>query len=110
MAKSWPELPELPGPLDDLPRGDYNGHMVKTLRESKAKLSEMVERAGRGEDVLITVRGKVKARLTRASAPDPAFDRKAWIRELQKLQKAYCVRRPTTTVEAIVAEIREDII
>ena len=40
--------------------------MIKTLRESKAKLSELVEQASRGEDVLITVRGKVKARLTRA--------------------------------------------
>lgn len=35
--------------------------MTKTLRESKAKLSELVEVASRGEDVLITVRGKVKA-------------------------------------------------
>ena len=33
--------------------------MVSTLRESKAKLSELVERASRGEDVLITVRGTV---------------------------------------------------
>lgn len=70
----------------------------------------MVERADRGEDVLITVRGRVKARLTRAGSPDPGFDRKAWMRELQKLQKAYCVRKPKTTVEAIVAEIRGDVI
>ncbi len=40
--------------------------MVRTLRESKARLSELVERASQGEDVLITVRGKVKARLTKA--------------------------------------------
>ena len=43
------------------------GYMVRTLQESKARLSELVEAASRGEDVLISVRGKVKARLTRAT-------------------------------------------
>lgn len=50
----------------------------------------------------------MKASLTRAGPPRSGFDRIAWIRELQKLQKAYCVRKPKTSVEAIVAEIRED--
>ena len=48
-------------------RRDYNGYIIKSLRASKAKLSELVERASQGEDVLITVRGKVKARLTGVS-------------------------------------------
>ena len=46
---------------------NHNGFIIKSLRASKAKLSELVERASRGEDVLITVRGKVKARLTGVS-------------------------------------------
>jgi prevent-host-death family protein len=32
--------------------------MTTTLREAKAKLSEMVKRASRGEEVVITVHGK----------------------------------------------------
>ncbi len=36
---------------------DYHGHMIRTLRESKARLSELVELASRGQDVLISVRG-----------------------------------------------------
>jgi prevent-host-death family protein len=44
--------------------------MVTTLRESKAKLSELVERASKGEDILITVRGKVKAKLNPSSATE----------------------------------------
>jgi prevent-host-death family protein len=37
--------------------------MIATLRETKAKLSEMVKRAAGGEDVLITVHGKKVAKL-----------------------------------------------
>ncbi len=82
--------------------------MVKTLRESKAKLSELVERASRGEDVLISVRGQVKARLTRA-APKPALMGGAWADELRTLQRSMPARpRPQLTVEQILAEDRED--
>lgn len=81
--------------------------MIKTLRESKAKLSELVEMAGRGEDVLITVRGKVKARLTRVPEPEGASDRAAWLRELQKLHKS-CSSKKGPTVDAILTDLRED--
>jgi len=82
--------------------------MIKTLRESKAKLSHLVEVANRGEDVLITVRGKIKARLTRATDSGRLPDHAAWARRLRKLQKAYSVARPKTSVEEILSAIRED--
>lgn len=82
--------------------------MVMTLRESKAKLSELVERASEGEDVLITVRGKVKARLTRVKSLDPAADRESWIRELRKNREIYCKPNPKTSTEKILEELRED--
>ena len=81
--------------------------MLKTLRESKAKLSELVEVASGGEDVLITVRGKVKARLTRASVERPGW-KKAWVRRLRALQKSYSVGKPKLSVEEILAQDRED--
>jgi prevent-host-death family protein len=82
--------------------------MIKTLRESKAKLSELVERASQGEDVLITVRGKVKARLTRAGAPIDTADRQAWIARLRKLQKTYTLGEPKASVDAILTELRQE--
>ena len=82
--------------------------MVKTLRETKAKLSELVNLASRGEEVLISVRGQVKARLTRACAPGPAANRGVWVRELRDLQKAYSKRPARARVEAILAEQREE--
>lgn len=82
--------------------------MIKSLRESKARLSELVESASRGEDVLITVRGKVKARLTRATAADRSSDRGAWVRQLRALQRAYSTAKPRTSVEEILRQTRED--
>jgi prevent-host-death family protein len=82
--------------------------MIKTLRESRAKLSELVDLASRGQDVLITVRGQVKARLTRAAAPSEQSDRTAWLRELRRL-RGLQKRAPTQlTVEEILAQLRED--
>jgi len=82
--------------------------MVKTLRESKAKLSELVDRASRGEDVLITVRGHVKARLTQA-APEPSQTGAKWTEELRVLHRSMKLRpKPRLTTEQILAEQRED--
>ncbi len=94
--------------IDALEQRDYNSHMITSLRESKARLSELVERASQGEDVLISVRGKVKARLTRAVAPAREADRSAWLRELRALQKANATGKPKITVEQILAQDRED--
>lgn len=82
--------------------------MIMSLRESKAKLSELVERASRGEDVLITVRGRIKARLTSAEAQEKKADRKAWLKELRKLRKKNDTGRVSISIEKILREQRGD--
>jgi len=60
--------------------------MIATLREAKAELSEFVERVAGGEEVLITVRGRPKARVRAVAATAmsfwgirvPAFE--SWVR------------------------------
>lgn len=81
--------------------------MVKTLRESKAKLSELVELASQGEDVLITVRGKVKARLTGVDVRSNQAETKAWLDELRALREAHTIKQ-TLTIQQIIDENRED--
>ena len=81
--------------------------MIKTLRESKARLSELVERAARGEDVIITVRGKPKARLTGAGGLR-RLDAHAWADELRSSQRAASGRRKPSRGEPIVDELREE--
>ena len=82
--------------------------MIKTLRESKAKLSELVERASRGEDILITVRGKVKARLTSALPQVGNNDLRSWAAELKQLQNSVTTGSQALRSEDILAEDRED--
>jgi len=82
--------------------------MMATLRESKARLSELVERASRGEDVLITVRGQPKARLTRAGAAADVPLGAAWARQLRALQRAQGAPGAKLSIEQILAEDRED--
>jgi prevent-host-death family protein len=60
--------------------------MVEPLREAKAHFSALVERASRGEEILITVHGKVKAKL--APAGPRYLDGAAWARELAALDEA----------------------
>ena len=91
------------------PDCDYNGYVLATLRQSKAKLSELVARASRGEEILITVHGKVKARLTQAPQAAPATLGKAWADELRELHRTIKVRRkPALSIEQILEQDRAD--
>jgi prevent-host-death family protein len=83
--------------------------MITTLRESKAKLSALVERAARGEEVVITVRGKPKARLCHiaAAGPHERRDSGKWRKELREARAAYSTGRHDTTTE-IIDDIRGD--
>jgi len=82
--------------------------MIRTLREGKAKLSELVELASHGEDVLISVRGKVKARLTRTGTSATAPLGVDWARELRALQRAHATGTQKTSVDRILTAQRRD--
>lgn len=84
----------------------YSEYMVKMPSESKAKLPKPVRRASQGEDVLITVRGQVKARWT--SATEPGDENAAWIERLKTLQKKYTVPNAKTRTADVLAETRQD--
>lgn len=64
--------------------------MIKSLRESKATLSALVERAARGEEVIITVRGRPKAKLCRIPTAVMS-DHRTWGRQLRKAREMYSV-------------------
>lgn len=58
--------------------------MIVNIRESKARLSELVTKAAAGEEVLITVRGRPKARLVAVSARLEPPDLVRWAGELDE--------------------------
>ena len=84
--------------------------MTATLRESQADLQRLVELASRGEDVVITVDGKPKAKLTSAGAPSPAksLDMASWLKDLEELRRRYHIGKTGPTVEQLLEEVRTE--
>jgi prevent-host-death family protein len=84
--------------------------MTATLREIQADLQRLVELASQGEEVVITVDGKPKAKLTAVAAPSPgeAPDMAAWAKELEELRRKYTTGKPGPTANQIVAEGRAE--
>jgi hypothetical protein len=79
--------------------------MIATLRESKTRLSELVNLANSGEEILITVHGQPKARIL--SASEPRSDTADWLRELSTLRLS--LGQPSTCRKpSALDEVRED--
>ena len=75
-------------------------------------MPRLVELASNGEDVVITVDGKPKAKLTRAeSALDqerPGAERAQWLKELAELREKYATGKKGLTVEEMLDQDRVD--
>ena len=83
--------------------------MTTTLSQTQADLPRLVELASQGEDVLITVEGRAKAKLTRIETASPQpFDGRKWIGELEELNRRYNTGKNGLSVEQILAQDRED--
>jgi prevent-host-death family protein len=82
--------------------------MTATLRETKAKLSEMVKLASQGEEVVITVHGKEMAKLVGLPKRAKKLDKKKWLAKLARLRRKYSTGRVTMTAQEIQDEDRAD--
>jgi prevent-host-death family protein len=82
--------------------------MTATLRETKAKLSQMVRLASQGEEVIITVHGKQMAKLVAVPHRTKKLDKKKWLAELAQLRRKYSTGRVTMTAQQIQDENRAE--
>lgn len=86
--------------------------MTTTLSQSQADLPRLVELASQGEDVVITVEGKPKAKLTRAESGNghqlSPQELQTWVAELADLRTRLATGKTSPTAEQLVAEGRED--
>jgi prevent-host-death family protein len=82
--------------------------MTTTLREAKAKLSEMVKLASRGEEVVITVHGKETAKLVAVRDRGKPIDREKWLKRLDRLREKNWTGRYGKTAQEIQDEDRAD--
>ena len=82
--------------------------MTTTLREAKAKLSEMVKRASRGEEVVITVHGKEAAKLVPVLKRTKKVDKEKWLKRLERLREQSWTGRYGKTAQEIQDEDRAE--
>jgi len=82
--------------------------MTATLKETKAKLSEMVKHAAKGEEIFTTVHGKAQARLTRPLPRRSRANNRKWARELAVLRRKYSTGKSSRTAEEIISDGREE--
>jgi prevent-host-death family protein len=82
--------------------------MTATLREAKAKLSEIVKRASRGEEVVITVHGKETAKIVPVPKRRKKRDKKKWLAELDELRRKYSMGKIGISAQEIQDSDRED--
>jgi prevent-host-death family protein len=75
--------------------------MTTTLRQAKARLSEMVKRASRGEEVVITVHGKETAKLVPVPKRNKKIDKAKWLAEVDELRRKYSTGKVGMTAQEI---------
>ena len=78
------------------------------IYEAKSKLSELVEKAEAGQEVIITRRGRPVVKLVRAK-PEPPVDRAALFKEIRAFAKSNKLRRKVSLRElrSMTAEGRD---
>lgn len=83
--------------------------MITNLREAKSNLSQLVQLAADGEEIVITVRGRPTARLT-CLAPKEArsVGREEWAAELGRAAEAARKTQPKATSQRFWDELREE--
>ena len=83
--------------------------MISSLRDAKAKLSELVQKAAEGEEVVITVRGEPTVRLSAIKRGDASDENRGhWIEEAAEAAQEACVDAEAVTSQASWDELRAD--
>ena len=86
--------------------------MMTTLNQGQAELPRLVELASQGEDIVITVDGQPKARLTKATPlvakPLTPAELLAWMAELDNLRARHLTGTTGLTSEQLIEEDRAE--
>jgi antitoxin (DNA-binding transcriptional repressor) of toxin-antitoxin stability system len=79
--------------------------MVVPLPDTREQLIELIERASGGEEIVLSVNDKTRAKLVRAGLTPK--EREAWIEELRELHSKQEVQ-PADSSQKILDELREE--
>ena len=79
--------------------------MIVNVRESKARMSELLAKVGEGEEVVITVRGRPTARIVPIHKNESPPNRRRWAEELRG-RMAGITRAPASSSREIIDDLR----
>lgn len=82
--------------------------MIVNIRESKARMSELLQRACAGEEVVISLRGQPKARLVPLRNTAQAPDMRGWA---EALKRRYSTQDPPAQPDSsgeIIDDLRSE--
>lgn len=77
------------------------------IYDARSRLSELVERAEAGEEVILTRRGQAVARLVRAAEDDRRKARAAAVKRIRDLRKRMNLRISRAEIRRAIATGRE---
>ncbi len=80
--------------------------MVTNLKSAKARLSELVEQASRGEEIWLTVRGKPKARLCPLPAELSYTEKGVWVDSIREARAKYGRQNTPADAQSLWDELR----
>ncbi len=90
-------------------RRDYSDYMITNLREAKSNLSQLVQLATEGEEIVITVRGRPAARLICVVPKGVEIvARTEWANELSTSAEAARVGPHKSTPQEFWDDLREE--
>ena len=82
--------------------------MTAKVEQLQSEWRQMVELAQKGEDVVLTSKGEIVARLVGVQSGKKASDRKTWLASLAELRHATASGKPGPSSDAILNDLRAE--
>ena len=86
----------------------YCDYMIVSIRESKARLSELVGKAEAGEEIMITVRGRPAARIVGIPRAVREVEMRSWAKERHAALKQTFSGSASDSSSDILNELRSE--
>ncbi|MDB6040378.1 MAG: hypothetical protein JWM99_4219 [Verrucomicrobiales bacterium] len=80
--------------------------MTATVEQIRSDLPRLIELVQRGEEVVITMKGQVVAKLTGVPQAKSPSDRRTWLTKLARLRSSTATGKVTPTTEEILGDLR----
>jgi antitoxin (DNA-binding transcriptional repressor) of toxin-antitoxin stability system len=82
--------------------------MTATVEQLQSEWRKLIDLAQQGEEVMLSSKGQVVARLTGVQGRMPPKDRKSWLSDLARLREQTATGKACPATETILEDIRSE--